>query len=155
MATVRLPDQRSQSRPADSRSANRLCAAGGSWCGLSYAVRSRRRRSGLVTFRTDPTPCPAIPLFSIPILETYRVLNSFSLVRLPDRTPLPVASISAEVDVDSWCWSLTATVIGSAGWDLLAASKGFLPVEVEAMINGWVWKFLLDEPNLVRAFNRR
>lgn len=110
---------------------------------------------GLVTFRLDPTPCPAIPLVSIPILETYRVLNSCSLVRLPDRTPLPVASISAEVDVDSWCWSLTATVIGSAGWDLLAPqAPGFLPVEVEAMINGWAWKFLLDDPNLSRAFNR-
>ena len=33
--------------------------------------------------------------------------------------------------------------------------RGFLPVEVEAMINGWVWKFLLDEPNLSSAFNRR
>ena len=99
--------------------------------------------------------CPAIPLVSIPILETYRVLNSCSLVRKPDRTPLPVASLSIETDVDSWCWSLAATLAGPAGWDLLAPqAPGFLPVEVEAMINGWTWQFLLDEPNLSRAFNR-
>lgn len=92
---------------------------------------------GLVTFRLSPTPCPSIPLFSIPTLETYRVLNSCSLVRLPDRTPLPVTSLSVEADVDSWCWSLTATLAGPAGWDLLAPqAPGFLPVEVEAMING-------------------
>ncbi len=110
---------------------------------------------GLVTFRLSPTPCPEIPLFSIPILETYRVLNSCSLVRLPDRTPLPVTSLSIETDVDSWCWSLTAALAGPAGWDLLAPqAPGFLPVEVEAMINGWTWQFLLDEPNLSRAFNR-
>ncbi len=110
---------------------------------------------GLVTFRLSPTPCPEIPLFSIPILETYRVLNSCSLVRLPDRTPLPVTSLSIETDVDSWCWSLTAALAGPAGWDLLAPqAPGFLPVEVEAMINGWTWQFLLDEPNLNRAFNR-
>lgn len=111
---------------------------------------------GLVTFQLDPTPCPAIPLVSIPILEAYRVLNSCSLVRLPDRTPLPVTSLSVEVDVDSWCWSLTATVIGSDSWDLLAPqAPGFLPVEVEAMINGWIWQFLLDEPTLSRSFNSR
>jgi hypothetical protein len=99
--------------------------------------------------------CPAIPLVSIPILETYRVLNSCSLVRLPDRTPLPVTSLSIETDVDSWCWSLTATLAGPAGWDLLAPqAPGFLPVEVEAMINGWTWQFLLDEPGLSRSFNR-
>ena len=105
--------------------------------------------------RIGRSPCPILPVVSIPILETYRVLNSCSLVRLPGRTPLPVTSLSVEVDVDSWCWSLTATLAGPAGWDLLAPqAPGFLPVEVEAMINGWTWQFLLDEPNLSRVFNR-
>ena len=106
--------------------------------------------------RIGRSPCPILPVVSIPTLETYRVLNSCSLVRLPDRTPLPVTSLSIETDVDSWCWSLTATLVGPAGWDLLAPqAPGFLPVEVEAMINGWTWQFLLDEPNLSRAFNSR
>jgi hypothetical protein len=76
-------------------------------------------------------------------------------VRLPDRTPLPVTSLSIETDVDSWCWSLTATLAGPDGWTLLQPQPpAFLPVEVEATINGHVWRFLLDAPSASRRFNQ-
>lgn len=81
----------------------------------------------------------------------YLVLNSASLVRLPDRTVLPCTELTISADCDSWCWSLSATLKGGA--DLVTPlAPAYLPWEVEATINGYVWQFLLDAPDRSRAF---
>lgn len=77
--------------------------------------------------------------------------NSASLVRWPDLTPLPVTSMSIETDFDSWCWGLSATLSGPDGWSLVQPNP--LACEVQATINGQVWRFLLDVPSTNRSFN--
>ncbi len=92
--------------------------------------------------------------WEVAIQRVYAVYNECYLVRLPDRTPLPVTSMTISTDANSWCWSLTANLGGPEGWALVEPqSPGFMPIEVEAMINGHVWQFLLDLPNHSRQFN--
>lgn len=109
---------------------------------------------GPVNLNLGRSPCPLWPAVNVPVLKVYRVLNSCSLVRLPDRAPLAVTAMTVETDADSWCWALSATLAGPAGWALLQPQPpAFLPVEVEAAINGHVWRFLLDSPGASRRFN--
>lgn len=111
--------------------------------------------TGWVDLNLDQSPCPRIPAIVIPLDKVYRVLNSCSLVRLPDRAPLPVTSMTIETDTDSWCWSLTATLATARGWDLVQPqAPAFLPVEVEATINGHGWRFLLDQPSATHSFGQ-
>ena len=107
------------------------------------------------TLILGPPRCGGFAWIVVPRQRTYRVLNSCSLVRLPDRAPLPVTSMTIETDTDSWCWALSATLATAAGWELVRPMPpGFLPVEVEATINGHVWRFLLDQPSATRGFGQ-
>lgn len=109
---------------------------------------------GPINLNLGRSPCPLWPAVNVPALKVYRVLNSCSLVRLPDRAPLAVTAMTVETDADSWCWALSATLAGPDGWALLQPQPpAFLPVEVEAAINGHVWRFLLDTPSASRKFN--
>jgi hypothetical protein len=79
------------------------------------------------------------------------VTNSASLVRWPDLIPLPVINLSIETDFESWCWGLSATLAGPDAWGLVQPNP--LACEVQATINGQVWRFLLDVPSTSRGFN--
>lgn len=99
-------------------------------------------------------PCTCMGWWNVPVKRMYRVINSCSLVRLPDLTPLPVLSMTIETDSKSWCWSLSATLMGAEAWSLIEPqSPAYLPREVQATINGHTWKFVLDLPNRSRTFN--
>ena len=73
------------------------------------------------------------------------VVNSASLVRWPDLTPLPVTSMTVETDTDSWCWGFSATLAGPDAYALVQPNP--LACEVLATINGHAWKFLPDVPS--------
>ncbi len=89
--------------------------------------------------------------WSIAERRTYMSINSASLVRWPDLTPLPCTRMTLETDADSWCWALSATLAGPDAWALVQPNP--LACEVQATINGQSWAFLLDVPNQQRAFN--
>lgn len=95
-------------------------------------------------------PCVLVAEREVVKRRTYMSLNSASLVRWPDLTPLPCTSMTLETDFDSWCWSLTATLAGPAAWPLVQPNP--LACEVLATINGFSWKFLLDVPSNARLF---
>lgn len=101
--------------------------------------------------RIGRTPCVLIAERTIPVRRSYMSLNSASLVRWPDLTPLPCTSITIETDFDSWCWALSATLLGADAWALVQPNP--LACEVLATINGQSWKFLLDVPSTQRSFN--
>lgn len=83
----------------------------------------------------------------------YAVLNTCSVVRLPDRTELPVTAVSVETDCDSWAWSVSLSLAGPDAWALCRPGTNGMPVEVEIAINGHLWTALLDDPQLTRGFN--
>ncbi len=95
-------------------------------------------------------PCVLVAEREVVKRKTYMSLNSASLVRWPDLTPLPCTSITVETDFESWCWGLSATLSSAAAWPLVQPNP--LACEVLATINGFSWKFLLDVPSNARSF---
>lgn len=83
------------------------------------------------------------------ILRSYRVLNSASLVRLSDSADIPCSAIRITLDWVSWCWSLSATLIGRAAHELVPAYPG----KVRATLNGFAWDFLVDDLRYSRSFS--
>src|SRR5690606_38121477 len=61
---------------------------------------------------------------------------------LPDRTPLPVLSVSLQGELGSWAWTFTAPM-ARAGLALLDDGTD-APTEIEVTINGHVWTFIVD-----------
>jgi hypothetical protein len=85
------------------------------------------------------------------VRRSYRVLNSGSLKRLSDNADIPVTQMTIQLDRDSWGWTLSATLANQAGFDRLT---GTWP-EVEATINGFTWRFVMDPPQRSRKFGSR
>lgn len=83
----------------------------------------------------------------VPLRESYSVLNSGSLIRISDGADIPVSSLTVKIDRDSWCWSLSATLIGRTAADLATERT-----EVLATINGFQWRFVIDTLSRSRAF---
>lgn len=113
----------------------------------SYDRRCRHREpSGWrdAYFYQPPAPIPAGQ-----VRRVYHVLNQALLTRLPERTPIDVASITVSTDVDSFCWSLSATLNSVAALDLLRPGA---PVDVEVNINGHVWILQVERWNQGRRF---
>lgn len=100
--------------------------------------------------RIGRVPCALIAEREVVKRRTYMSINSASLVRWPDLTPLPCTSMTIETDFDSWCWGLTATLAGPDAWPLVQPNP--LACEVLAKVNGFPWKFLLDVPSNARSF---
>ncbi len=93
---------------------------------------------------------PPLPIPSGAVRRVYHVLNQALLTRLPERTPIDVASITLATDVDSFCWSLSATLNSVAALDLLRPGA---PVDVEVNINGHVWIMQVERWNEGRRFS--
>lgn len=77
------------------------------------------------------------------ILETYMIANSVSFVVLPDRTPLDATSIRINRDIDSFAWTLSASLFGRTSLQQVRPDSSG-PKQVEVEINGHVWLFLIE-----------
>lgn len=118
---------------------------------LMLCRRGGVHAGGPVVLEIGPRRCAGFAWIVVPRQRSYTVLNSASLVRLPDLTPLPCTAITVETDFDSWCWALTATLKTPLAWPLVQPNP--LACEVLATINGHIWDFLLDVPSQNRSFN--
>lgn len=98
-------------------------------------------------------PCGLAKIY-YPIQRTYLVLNSASITRLPERTPLPCTSLTVATDSDSWCWTLSANLSTAEAWALVEPLPSGFPREVEVTLNGRVWQFALDNVESSRVFAR-
>jgi prophage tail gpP-like protein len=79
------------------------------------------------------------------------VVNNASLRRVDGNILLPTFSMTLGLDVDSWTWSFSAALPGRALSDLEPAGTGS-PVEVEATINGTVFRALVESIERSREF---
>jgi hypothetical protein len=93
---------------------------------------------------------PGNHLFSVPILKVYLMQHSLSFVRLPERVEIPIKSLAMGIDMESWCWSLSATLPGSALPLVEPSAAG--PIEVEAAVDGNTWLFLVEDIDVRREF---
>ena len=119
--------------------------------GTRLAICRPADGSTRLTIGLPPCPCMGV-YFTVPTLRCYRVFNTCSLTLL-DGTPIPATDMTITHDSNSWCWSLSATLIGPDAYDLIKpVAPAYLPVEVMATVNGYTWKFLVDIPTHDRNF---
>ncbi len=78
-----------------------------------------------------------------PQRRTYIVINSISVVRLPDRAPIQVSSISIASSVDAWGSSFDLELADSTELGLLKPTASG-PRLVEITLNGYVWTALIE-----------
>lgn len=84
----------------------------------------------------------------VAIQRSYRVINSAALIRVSDSADIPVSSLTIGLDWESWCWTLSATLLGRTAYETVPASPGL----VQATINGFVWQFIVDDADYSRSF---
>ncbi len=86
----------------------------------------------------------------VPIQESYIVLNASSLIRLADGADIPVSDLTLTLGIDSWCWTLAASIIDRAGYERIPQAPG----RVQATVNGFPFRFVVDEVTFQRGFNK-
>lgn len=85
----------------------------------------------------EPPPDPTIK-------DTYMIANLVTLYALPDRTPIEARSISIRLDADSFSWTLSADIFTRAALEAVRPG-GSGDGEVEVVINGWRWVFVVEK----------
>lgn len=87
----------------------------------------------------------------VPVRSVYVIINNVNLKRVSDNKVLPTYGMSLSIDADSWTWGFSASLWASALDDVLPGSQ---PVEVEASINGTVYRFLVESISRDRQFGQ-
>lgn len=88
------------------------------------------------------------------IRSYYIIMNTVSLKRVSDNTPIPIMGMSVNADMDSWCWTLSANLRRKVDLDLVRPSQAG-PVEVEANINGNTFRFIIESYGDDRQFGQQ
>lgn len=118
---------------------------------------------GVVEIRFDRIP-PLLPgdlsfacarsASSIPIQRTYLMLHDLYVIRLSDDAPVPTRDFRLTLDVDSWAWTFSATLLGPDAVDLLQP-PGSDPVILEVGVDGHIWHILVEDWTENRVFGSR
>ena len=95
-----------------------------------------------------PTGGPIV----VPVKRAYLVINTAYLTRVSDGTMIPTLNMSMSLDVDSWTWSFSAG-LPRAALSAIEPVDG-APVEVEAMVNGVPYRFLIESISSDRTFGQ-
>jgi hypothetical protein len=97
---------------------------------------------------TEPPPGGNVV---VPIRSVYVVLNNVTLRRVVGDIQLPALSLSLSIDVDSWTWGFNASLPASSLVDVMPDDG---PVELEASINGTLYRLLAEKLSRERTFNQ-
>lgn len=97
---------------------------------------------------------PAAPPPQPPALRVHVVLNSVSVVRLPDRTPIDVDTVDLSSNVESAYWTLRMTLADPGHVALLRPTVDG-PAQVEVDLNGYVWTAIIEGREGNREFANR
>lgn len=104
---------------------------------------------GLAPLNLGATACYLVR----PQQRTYVVINSISVVRIPDRTPIEVEGVSILSSVDAWGISFDLDLADSAQLALLKPTAAG-PRQVEVTLNGYVWTAIIETYRKQREWNR-
>ncbi|WP_152486066.1 hypothetical protein [Methylohalobius crimeensis] len=116
-------------------------------------LRSVRDPSVLILrecIRRPDTDAPGRTVY-IPILRVYLVSNDVHLIRVSDSLELPALNLTVSIDADTWGWQFSAELPAD---QLAHVQPGAEPVEVEAQINTYAWRFLVETIRRSRSFGR-
>jgi hypothetical protein len=99
-------------------------------------------------WRNDP---PDYVQIVVPPLTVYNVLNSISVVRLPERTPINPIGLSLSYDDSTYCWTATLVLFDAAEVALLKPSAT-ITREIEVTVNGFVVVLAVENRSRERAY---
>lgn len=117
---------------------------------LSYDLRcTQREPSG---WRDNYLFQPPKAWPKAPKLEVWIVINTALLTRVLDGKPVEAHRMELSADIDSWCWSFSARV-PAASLELVMPLD--TPVAVDATINGYTWRVLIESWSESHSFARR
>lgn len=102
---------------------------------------------GLAPLNLGVAACYAVR----PQRRTYIVSNSVQVVRLPDRTPIEVDTVSVSGAADSWAWSFDLGLSRPADLALLVPTVSG-PRQIEVTLNGEVWTAVVESYGSRREF---
>ena len=111
------------------------------------ATRDRQDRVPPVVWPVEPDP-----VYEVPDRGIYIVPIAISVVTLPGRDPVECESLSISTDIDSWAWTLNASIIDRASFDLVSPVAG-VAAHIEVNLNGYLWEFIVDDPAQTAEFN--
>lgn len=123
--------------------------ARGGFVAMPWSPIAARSSRTVIDWVVDPDPDD--DSITVPKFPVYVMLPTLQVVRLPDRTPLPVLSVSLQGELGSWAWTFTAPM-ARAGLALVDDGTG-TPTEIEVTVNGHVWTFIVDGYDDNRRFN--
>lgn len=87
----------------------------------------------------------------VPVRRYYMVVNSVSLFVMPSGAELQALAFGMTLDADSWTWSVQATLDKSAE-PYVRRGAGEPPVELQALVNGVPYRFLVDSVGRSKQF---
>jgi len=87
----------------------------------------------------------------VPVRRFYMVVNSVSLLAMPSGIELTALSFGMTLDADSWTWSVQAT-LDKAAEPHVRRGAGDPPVELQALVNGVPYRFLVDSVGRSKQF---
>lgn len=107
---------------------------------------------GVVTPPGEPPLDPNGTLV-VPIRQVYIMINEATLTRVDDSTALPVLSLSASTDADSWAWRVDAT-LPATSLDAVMPGMDGAPVLLQASINGHPVRWVAESVSRDRVFGK-
>lgn len=110
----------------------------GARVGLNLSCLPLRTR-GLAALNLGVAACYVVR----PHQRTYVVINSISVVRLPDRLPIQLAGVSINTSCDAWGSTYDFELADTEQLQLLKPSAAG-PRQVEVTLNGYVWTALVE-----------
>lgn len=113
----------------------------GGYVALPWSPISARSRSTVIVW--PPTPPVDDDTILVPDLPVYVMLPTMTAVRLPDRTPIPLLSISLQEELGSFAWTFSAPM-ARAGLEIINPDDDGAPPQIEVTINGHPWTFIVD-----------
>lgn len=113
----------------------------GGYVALPWSPITARSSSTVITW--PPTPPIDDDTILVPDLPVYVMLPTMTAVRLPDRTPIPLLSISLQEEQGGFAWSFSAPM-ARAGLAIIDPDAGGAPPQIEVVINGHPWTFIVD-----------
>lgn len=120
---------------------------------LAMPWSAMRARTGETIVIWPPTPPIDPGTILVPDLPVYVMLPTMTAVRLPDRTPLPLLSISVTAEAGAFDWSFSAP-LPMAALALVNPDDG-TQHEIEVVINGFPWTFIVEAYDDNRRFGSR
>jgi hypothetical protein len=104
--------------------------------------------AGIVPLNLGVTACYAVR----PARRYYVIINSLSVVRLPDRAEIHAESVDIAASVGAFAWDLTMTLADPDHLALVTPTVSG-PAEVEVTVNGHVWTFIVESHSRQRAWD--